>query len=450
MRPVVINAALQAAIDSSAARDDMAVEDLTRMCLERIEALNPRLNSFVVVAGDRAVANARAADRRRQRRPLEGVVLAVKDNIAVTGLPLTAGSLLYAGYHPARSATAVRRLVDAGAIVIGKTNLHELAMGSTSDNPFFGPCRNPWDLARSPGGSSGGSAAAVAADLCVAALGTDTGGSIRNPAAICGVTGLRPTFGVISNRGVVPVAPSFDTVGAIARSARDVLALHRAMGGLDDGAVGHFEHLTIGIAENEYYEIGVAEPVRTALQDVRRWFGELGMRTVDLPIEGLPAAEAMFLELLKGQAAASHDVVLRQHPERFSEPLRRLLVAGSLTTGQIAEKMAHVEGWRTRVIDRAFSRCDALLTPLQLAPPLEFSDSGLPAAAGKAMRFTFPWSLARLPALSLPCGAFPDGMPIGCQLVGPPLSDALLLDIGVRFQQSTAWHLRRPPLDSTS
>jgi aspartyl-tRNA(Asn)/glutamyl-tRNA(Gln) amidotransferase subunit A len=374
------------------------------------------------------------------------MVIAVKDNIAVGGVLMTAGSRLYEGVVPTRSATAVALLVQAGAIVIGKTNMHELAMGSTSDNPFFGPSRNPWNPARSPGGSSGGSAAAVAADLCVAALGTDTGGSIRNPAAICGVTGLRPTAGLISNRGVVPVAPSFDTVGAMARSATDVLALHHAMGGIPPVSTRRQANLTVGVARSDYYDEQLSGAVTDAVAEARRRLDELGMRTVDVPLEDARATEAEFFELLKAQAAASHRTALHQEPDRFSEPLRRTLLPSERSPKHIARMLASAEAWRIRLKDEVFSRCDVLLTPLQLDRQLEFGDPALPTTASRAMRFTFPWSLAQLPAISIPCGAFPDGMPIGCQLVGPQLSDGLLLQIAIRFQEITDWHMRRPTL----
>ena len=415
--------------------------------LDRIEGLNPSLNAFISVLGDSALEAGRAADRRPRRRTLDGVIIAVKDNISVAGAPMTAGSRLFGHGDAPRNATAVRELVNSGAIVIGKTNLHELAMGSTSDNPFFGPCRNPWDLTRSPGGSSGGSAAAVAADLCVAALGTDTGGSIRHPAAICGVTGLRPTVGLISNRGIVPVAPSFDTVGPIARSARDVFALFRVMAdgaespGLRSGAP------RIGVIENEEFNEGLLEPVRIALGDVERQFIDLGMRIVRVRLENLADAESVFFEALKAQAAESYRSELRRRPDGFSEPLRRLLLASRLKRSETVKKLGRAEAWRQELRRDVFSRCDMLVTPLQLEPPRKFLDPTMPAAMSRAMRFTFPWSLARLPAVSIPCGAFPDGLPIGCQLVGPPNADSTVLEVAVKFQDVTAWHLRRPPLD---
>jgi aspartyl-tRNA(Asn)/glutamyl-tRNA(Gln) amidotransferase subunit A len=436
---------LTRAVDDPDARSEFAVEELVRAFLHLIETLNPVLNAFISVQGDRAIAAARAADRRHRRRALEGVVLAVKDNIAVAGAPMTSGSVLYERGNQGRTATAVRRLLDAGAIVIGKANLHELAMGSTSDNPFFGPCRNPWDTTRSPGGSSGGSAVAVAADLCLAALGTDTGGSIRNPAAICGVTGLRPTVGLISNRGIVPVAPAFDTVGAMARSARDVFELHRVMTGSTDRLSRRPRVMRIGVAEDDHFNDHLSEAVNKALKDAERQFGELGMRIVRVELENIAAAESVFFDVLKAQAAASHRSELRRRPEGFSDQLRRLLLASELKPSEIGERMVLARAWRQQLLRNVFSKCDMLLTPLQLEAPLKFQDTTLAARMGRAMRFTFPWSFAQLPAISIPCGAFPDGLPIGCQLVGPPNADTTLLEAAVRFQESTVWHLRRPP-----
>jgi len=435
--------------DHPEARQQVSATELTRAYGERIEELNPRLNAFITVLIDAALGKGKTERNSGRTRTLEGVILAVKDNIAVAGAPMTGGSRLFSGTYSTRDASAVDRLVKAGALVIGKTHLHELAMGATSDNPFFGRCRNPWNPRLSPGGSSGGSAVAVAADLCVAALGTDTGGSIRNPAAICGVTGLRPTAGAVSSTGVLPVAPDFDTVGPMARSASLLGEVFDVMASARRSATPAkpLRDLTVGIAHCPRYDDELSPAVTRAIADAAAAFSEAGVRVVDVDPGDVQMAESVFFSLLKSESARSYASELDRRPEAFSEPLRNLLIASrNVGGGEVGQWLPTAARWRRHVMRDVLDRCDVLLTPLQLEPPSAFDDPALTAKMGRAMRFTFPWSLARLPAISFPCGAFANGLPIGAQLVGRPYADKDLIGLVNQFQGATVWHLRRPEL----
>jgi aspartyl-tRNA(Asn)/glutamyl-tRNA(Gln) amidotransferase subunit A len=342
----------------------------------------------------------------------------------------------------AGDAPAVAGLRAAGAVVLGKTNLHELAFGATSCNEAFGAVVNPWSPGRIAGGSSGGSGAAVAADLCVAAIGTDTGGSVRLPAAFCGVAGLRPTPGAVSTEGVFPVSATLDTVGPLARSVADVAAVHAAMAGSD---VGHAPvgGLRIGLPEPFFCD-GVDAEMRTALDDAAGVLRELGydVHAVALP-GGAEAAEACGV-LIRSEALAVHAEDLRRRPELFEEGTRRrLALAEAVTAADLARARRRLGEWAAAVA-AVWERVDLLLCPVTPGPaPLaEGADSVETTAA--VTPFTFALSAAGVPVLALPCGFTRGGLPLGLQLAGRAGGEAAVLAAGAAYQSATSWHRARP------
>ncbi len=429
-------------------------------CLAAIEARDPSLASFIAVDGDGARRAAAAIDVARRRRqsmpPLAGRILSVKDNIDTAGLATTRGSEFWRYRVPDADAEVVRRLRAAGAIVIGKANLHEVAFGATSQNPAFGNCRNAWDVARIPGGSSGGSAAGVAAGFCEASLGSDTGGSIRIPAALNGLVGLRPTVGRVSNHGVFPTSAQFDTVGPIAHRVTDVAAIYDVIAGHDaadpysvdrpvDSAVAQVAvgagRLRVG-APSDFFFDGldpeVERLVRTALDDL----GGFSERCDPISVPGAARAEAAMQRLVLADAANLHRGRLCQSPGRFGvDVAERLSMGLAVTEAEYAGAMAERRRW-CAVVQRLFEQVDVLATPT-VSVPAPLGGIAMVKQTLALTRLTAPWSLAGLPALTVPCGFTQDGLPVGLQLVGPAWSEAMLLAVGAAYQGATNHHLRR-------
>lgn len=455
-------------IDDVSARDEARAEAMVEAALARIAAVNPQINAFISVRAEAALAEAHEIDARRDRGeavgPLAGLPVAVKDNIDVAGLPATSGSAFLADHMPDADAEVVRRIRTAGAIVVGKTNLHEFAYGVTTKNPHYGPGRNPWDPSRIPGGSSGGSGAALGADTCVLALGTDTGGSVRIPAALNGISGLRPTYGSVSTHGTVPVSASLDTVGPMARSIRDVGALYAVMRGydpadpwsveppsspmapvLDEGAEG----LRIGVVAGDFFEQDVAPDVARRVRDAAEQFAELGAEVDELTIEGAAAAVATTNLLVRAEALSVHRDRLESEPDRFGEDVRRRLELGREVSGaDAASAIAAMRVWRRRILDH-FEAVDVLLLPTTPDTAPSIAGAEMIATTAWLTRFTYPWSLAGLPAGSVPCGLDSLGLPIGLQLVAAPWRDDVILRAGAAYQDATDWHRHRPGARST-
>lgn len=435
--------------------------------LKRIEQIDPTLNAFISVRGEEALREARRIDEARAQGrsvgPLAGLPIAVKDNIDVAGTAATAGSLILADRVPADDAEAVRRARAAGAVVVGKTSLHEFAYGVTTNNPHYGPGRNPWDPTRIPGGSSGGSGAALGADACLLALGTDTGGSVRIPAALNGVTALRPTFGAVSVRGTLPVSASLDTVGPMARCARDVAALFSAIAGYDQqdpwatdgplrdplaGLEGGVDGVGVAIL-TDFLGEDVEPEVRIAVRDAAEVLAGLGVDLVEIKMPGAAVAAERANRLIRAEALSVHLEDLDSTPERFGEDVRRRLELGREISGvEVARAIAAMRAWRVEMLDH-FDRHALILTPTtsEGAPPIAGSE--MIETTARLTRFTYPWSLAGLPAMSVPCGFDASGMPIGMQLVAAPWRDDLLLAAAAAFQRETDWHSRRPEIRAT-
>jgi aspartyl-tRNA(Asn)/glutamyl-tRNA(Gln) amidotransferase subunit A len=449
-------------IDDPAVREEAGAEAMVQAALARIAAVEPRINAYISVRAEAALAEAREIDARRERGdavgPLAGLPVAVKDNIDVAGWPSTAGSAFLADRVPDTDAEVVRRLRAADAVVVGKANLHELAYGATTNNPHYGASRNPWDPSRIPGGSSGGSGAALGADACVLALGTDTGGSVRIPAALNGVSALRPTYGSVSTRGTVPVSASLDTVGPMARSIRDVAALHAVLRGydradpwaiegpaataptgLDEGADG----LRIGVAGG-FFEEDVEPDVTRLVRAAADRFAELGAAVEDVVVDGVAEAVETSNLLIRAEALSVHLDRLEREPDSFGEDVRRRLELGRHVTGvDAARAVATMRRWRVRMLE-LFDGLDLVLLPTTPGTAPLVADSEMIATTARLTRFTYPWSLAWLPACSVPCGIDGRGLPVGVQLVGAPWRDDMVLRAAAAYQDATDWHRRRP------
>ncbi|HEX4885139.1 MAG TPA: Asp-tRNA(Asn)/Glu-tRNA(Gln) amidotransferase subunit GatA [Casimicrobiaceae bacterium] len=477
-----------------AAREVSSVE-VVRALLDRIAALDHALNSFVTVDGDGALAQAEAADAARSRGdagPLAGIPIAHKDVLMTAGLPTTCASRMLANFVAPYDATVVARLKQAGTVLVGKTNMDEFAMGSSNENSHFGPVRNPWNPDCVPGGSSGGSAAAVAARLVPAATGTDTGGSIRQPASYTGITGLKPTYGRCSRHGLVAFASSLDTPGVFARTAEDCALLLRAMAGRDErdstsmdrpvddyaGALARrsadgarpLDGVRVGLPD-EFFGDGVdgevARAIDVALDDLRR----LGATTVPvrLPRVGLSVpvyyviapAEASsnlsrFDGVRYGHRAAEYgdldDMYRRTRAEGFGAEVKRRILVGTyvLSHGYYDAYYLKAQQVRRLIADdfrAAFAACDVIAGPTAPTAAFRLGDKADdPVQMYLNDIFTIAANLAGIPALSMPCGFTGDGRPVGLQLHGPAFAEARLLEVAHRFQQATDWHERAPPL----
>lgn len=424
--------------------------DLTRACLERIERLDPKLNAFITVTPERALAAARRAEAEvasgRWRGPLHGIPIAYKDNIDTAGVRTTAASEVFADRLPAEDAEVVRRLEAAGAVSLGKLNMHEFAMGTTSAISHFGAVHNPWDLERVAGGSSGGSGAAVAAGLCFGSVGTDTGGSVRIPAACCGIVGLKPTFGVVSARGTVPVSPSFDHVGPLCRTVEDAALMFRAMTAhpvaaeCDPAILPTTAGLRLGVLHttgdvcDAHVDPEVAAAVAAAVEVLRPLVGEI--RESELPMPDLGG-------VIDAEAYAFHRPYLEASPEKYDRRTREdAASAQGRPEAEAADLRRGLERHRA-TIHEAFALVDLVILPTLPGLPMPIREAIDPFALPGC---TFGFSLGGLPAISVPCGFSRSGLPIGLLIGGPPLSEPRVLALALAFERATRWHLRRPPL----
>jgi len=439
--------------------------DLTEACLARIARLNPALNAFITVTADAARADAKAAEseivRGRRRGPLHGIPIALKDLFDTAGVRTTAASAIFADRVPAEDADVVRRLKMSGAIVLGKLNMHEFAYGDTSAQSHFGPVRNPWNQARVSGGSSGGSGAAVAARLCFGALGSDTGGSIRQPSAYCGIVGLKPTYGRVSTRGVVPLSWSLDHVGPMCRTVADTALLLQPIAGYDaldtnsvDAPVPDYTRalrqrvsaLRIGLPRAVFYESldpEIEQAMRNALDVLRRLTAST--RDVELPgYETLPVVGA--------EAYAFHAPYVTKTPELYQPPIRRRIEGGAGVSAA-----AYIEGRREldrlrRAVMSIFSSVDVLVTPTTAMFPQTVEEAignpELPVTGGvaRSLRNTQPFDIYGLPTITVPCGFSRSGLPIGVQISGPRLGEPVVLAVARAYEQATEWHRRKVAL----
>ena len=450
-------------------RGELSPVELTRAVLAQIEQHDSRLNCYISVLADSALAQASQAEleirQGRYRGPLHGIPVAIKDSLETAGIRSTAGSQILADYVPTEDAPAVARLREAGAIVVGKTNLHEFGMGGTSVNPHYGPTRNPWNPDCIPGGSSGGSAAAVASGMCLAALGTDAGGSVRIPSALCSTVGLKQTHGRVPIRGCLGASnPTVDHIGPITRSVADAALLLRAMAGPDPGdpttegipplpaeltLSGGVAGLRIGIPTMHYFD-GVDPEVDAAIRLAIAELGKMGATIVEVSI----ADHAALLDGLAGLGAERvnyHKGWMRTRLADYGVDVQASLLAGQLIPAAdyaLALRVRRVLAERYRAV---FRQVDLLATPTVAVPAYPIADATV-ASDGSTTRDSALLSrntrvanLTGLPAISLPAGFTTSGLPIGLQLIGRAFDEATLLRAATAFEASTEWHTRRPP-----
>jgi aspartyl-tRNA(Asn)/glutamyl-tRNA(Gln) amidotransferase subunit A len=436
--------------------------DLVHACLARIDVYNPKLNAFITIMRDQALSRARALDEEQRagrfRGPLHGIPIALKDNIDTAGVRTTAASAVFDDRVPAEDAEVVRRLAGAGAVVIGKLNLHEFAMGGTSATSYFGPVRNPWALDRNPGGSSGGSAAAVATDLCYGALGTDTGGSIRTPASFCSIVGLKPTYGLVSIRGIVPLTLSLDHCGPMTRSVRDAATMLNVLAGYDRLDIASVEHpaedyvaaltqpvsgFRLGVPRGPFFDhldADIAKVMDEAL-------GVLGKLTRSLTDTTLPSTRDA---AVGGETYAYHRDLISKVPGRYMLPTRR-----SLQGGADARAADYIRGrWALellrRTIDEAFRDVDLVVLPTRKRTPrtveaaIKREETDVPR--NPELENTGAFNAYGIPAISVPCGFTANGLPVGLMIAGPRFSEGRVLALAHAFEQATAFHTKKPPI----
>ena len=436
----------------------LAPTELAEACRRQIERFNPVLNAFLTVLPQVGSSTA-------PQGALAGIPIAIKDLIDTAGVRTTAGSLFFADHVPERDARVVSRLKEAGADLVGKTNTHEVALGVTNINPHYGNCHNPWDTGRITGGSSGGSAAAVAAGMCLGALGTDTGGSIRIPASLCGVVGLKPSYGRVSLRGILPLSWNLDHVGPLTRSVADAALLLGVLAGYDpdDPACAdrpvpdYLEDLDSGVrgwklalAVGEFTRVSQPD-VREAVRSAAAVFQGLGASVDEVDVEWLYQAALANGRMVQADAAAVHRERLETQPERFGADVRQRLEAGLALPASEYIRARRTQAELRRAAAGTFERYDALLLPATPVPALPIE--GIEDSASQAptlTRYTAPFNLTGLPALSLPCGFTKDGLPVGLQIVCGLWQEARLLRAARAYETATDWHARRPVLEPTA
>jgi aspartyl-tRNA(Asn)/glutamyl-tRNA(Gln) amidotransferase subunit A len=435
---------------------ELSASDLADACYRQIERLNPTLNAFITVVPPNGVE-----PQLNGRSPLCGIPLAVKDLYYTKGIRTTGGSKFFEDLIPTEDAFVIEKIKKAGAQIIGKTNTHEIALGVTNNNPHFGACRNPWDLNRIPGGSSGGSAVAVAAGMASAALGTDTGGSIRIPASLCGVVGLKPTYGRVSLRGILPLSWNLDHAGPITNTVEDAALMLQSMGGYDSGdpssvntLPGDFSShmrdtirgrraaLAVGTFVNEVTDPEVSEAVRRAVELLEREGVEVGEMNADF-LRDAALANGI---ITQADAAAFHAERLKEHPDWFGADVRQRLETGAGFTSSEYALARRTQSEVRRRCELLFEDYDVLILPTTpiTAPILEGENAV--ERARLLTRFTAPFNLTGLPAMSIPCGFTSEGLPIGLQIVSRAWNESGVLRIGYAYQEATDWHTLKPQI----
>ncbi|MGE5640850.1 MAG: Asp-tRNA(Asn)/Glu-tRNA(Gln) amidotransferase subunit GatA [Clostridia bacterium] len=478
-----------AELSAALSRKEVSSVELTRACLERIGRFDGDLKAFVTVDEQRALGEAKQADARRARGesgPLTGIPIAHKDIFCTRGLRTTCGSRMLANFVSPYDAHVVERFAAEGAVLLGKCNMDEFAMGSSSETSYFGAVRNPWDKRRVPGGSSGGSAAAVAARLAPAATGTDTGGSIRQPAALTGICGLKPTYGVVSRYGMIAFASSLDQAGPMAKSAEDLALLMNAMAGFDPRDSTSLERekedyrrsldvdlkgIRIGLPK-EYFGEGIEPGVRKAVEEAVAWYRAQGASTVEVELPNAKLGVPVYYVIAPAEASSNlsrfdgvrygHrakeykdlvDMYCRTRAEGFGAEVKQRILVGTYVLSHGYYDAYYLQAQRVRRLialdfEHAFRQCDVIVGPT--SPGTAF-DLGAKADDPVQMYlndiFTIPAPLAGLPALSIPCGFDAAGLPVGLHFMGPHFSEAKLLGVAARYQQATDWH-RRVPKDT--
>jgi aspartyl-tRNA(Asn)/glutamyl-tRNA(Gln) amidotransferase subunit A len=439
--------------------------ELTQGCLQRIERLNPKLNAFITVTADSALAQAREAEVEIQRGgwrgPLHGIPIALKDLFDTAGVRTTAASGLFKDRVPTQDGEIVRRLKGAGAVLLGKLNMHEFAYGGSSVISYYGPVHNPWSLDHMAGGSSSGSAVALAAGLCYGAVGSDTGGSIRQPSAYCGTVGLKPTYGRVSTRGAVPLSWLYDHVGPMTRSVADTAAMLQVLAGYDpedansadapvpdySAALSQKGPLRVGVPRAYFYE-GLHPDIESAMNAALIVIGKIATSVRDIE---MPASNDT--TILRAEAYAYHAENAKKSPELYQpETLKRIRGGEDVTTATYIQARRQVDQYR-HTIRKVFETVDLLITPTTPVPPFTIAElladmDNLRTKEILSLRNTRPFNILGLPAISIPCGFTRAGLPIGMQISGAPWAEANVLRLAHAYELQTDWHTRRPKLDA--
>ena len=458
----------QITIESAAAafrRREFTPLELTTTLLDRIDRLNPQLNAYLTVTRESALAEAQAATdeqaQGKQRGPLHGIPLSLKDLYHVAGVRTTAGSVIMSDFIATEDGAVVEKLKAGGAVLLGKTNMHEWALGITNVNPHFGPVHNPWNLDLVPGGSSGGSGAALAADLCLGSFGSDTGGSIRIPASLCGIVGLKPTSGRISVRGVVPLSWTLDHAGPLARTVRDAAILLQETAGYDpedvtsidvpvddylsriEGGVGG---MRVIVPDNFFFESSdqeVATIVEAAIAELER----LGAKRSAVSLPGAERLGEQSGWMNVTDASTYHADHLRDRAADFgSDVLTRMRIGETKTGRDYAALRQEQRVWRRR-LENTLAGEAVLAVPSTPTTAFPISGTEAVAAARRMTSLTAPFNFTGVPAISIPCGFTRAGLPVGLQLVARPWAEALLLQVARAYERATEWHKQRPVLN---
>jgi len=458
----------------------LSIIDLTKQFLQRIERYNPALNAFQTITAEDALKQSRLLDRElradKWRGPLHGIPFSIKDNLAIRGVKTTAGSKQLADWVPSYDATVVEKLKSAGAVILGKTNMHEWASGSTTINPYYGTTANPWDRQRISGGSSGGSAASVAASLCLGSIGTDNAGSVRHPASLCGVVGLKATFGRVSRYGGVLGTGGFSTdhFGPFAKTVKDCALMLKAIAGHDSkdpissreavasytSAIGKsVKGLRVGLI-NGYFDEFMSDVVRRAFETAVEQLKALGMKVVKLDIPYTDLIAAVQLATSRVENVATAHEYLRNSARDYSAPLFYRHIKSLLIPADVYVTAQRVRRLICEAFEAAFDKVDVMVAPTVGSPAqtIEECQQGFAIVDGKRVELqeergttgtlcTIPFNVTGLPAMSLCCGFSTQGLPIGMQIVGAPFDEARLFQVGHAYEQAAGWYRRRPKLD---
>jgi aspartyl-tRNA(Asn)/glutamyl-tRNA(Gln) amidotransferase subunit A len=449
-------------------RKEISPVALTQAYLERIETVDQSLNAFVAVAAEQALADARRAEQEivsgRYKGPLHGIPIAHKDLYDVRGLATTAGSKVFSGRIAEEDAHSVARLKGAGSIVIGKTNMHELAYGATGDQSAFGPTHNPWDTDRIPGGSSSGSAVAVAAGLCAAATGSDTGGSIRVPGALCGVVGIKPTFGRVSRHGLVALSWTMDHAGPITRTVTDAALMLGAMAGYDprdpacvnrpvpdftEGLGRDLSGMRIGI--DRAWALSQLQPeVKTGFEAALALLRQLKAEIVEISLPRMAEVYDAAIAMQAPEATSLYEEALKSRPQDFSDRVRERLQRGFAITGIEYARARQLGELVRRDIEEMFGKISLIATPTCPVAATKLGQDNVSMEGeekpllGILSRFTRVFNLTGNPAITVPCGFSQEGLPVGLQLVGAAWNEAIVFQAAHAYEQATEWHRSRP------
>lgn len=460
--------------------------ELTETFLKRIDAVDEKIKAYITVTKENAIEQAKEADKRlasnKDITPLTGVPISVKDIFCTKGIQTTCASKILANFIPPYDAHVIKKLKHAGAVILGKNNMDEFAMGSSTENSAFFTTKNPWDIERVPGGSSGGSAASVSANECAASIGTDTGGSIRQPAALCGIVGLKPTYGRVSRYGMIAFASSLDQAGPMTKDVKDCAIMLNAMAGYDpqdftsiDAPVPDYTNaltkdvkgLKIGIPK-EYFIQGLDIDIEKAVKDAIGVLKKLGAEVVDVSLPHTEYAVAVYYLVATAEASSNLarydgvkygsrakesknliDMYCKTRNEGFGSEVKRRIMLGtySLSAGYYDayyKKASQVRTLIKRDFDEAFKKCDVLLTPTSPTPAFKIGEKvSDPLTMYLSDIFTISCNLAGIPGISIPCGFTKDNLPIGLQILGKPLDEETVLKVSYAYEQATDWHKKR-------